>query len=596
MQRRTDPRPSIVAVRRISLAGLALALALALAPDASASPLLTLRHDGGTFARDDPYLPATSDPGAPPASAVRAPQDGGPGAARAPAAQDTRSGAARGQAAPAAHAHEGRPGGARGPAGPAPQDGRPVSARGQAAPAAHAAAAPKRTVRGELARMLAAGAIDKATYDARLATYSGARRLLRKLGGARRASLGSVVGQLEQIAARGELTVSRLPALFETVARNRDWWSRGPLLSYGQRVSFQGSPLVWQFYTGQGLQIQWLGTFGKANALWKSRTHDDELRTLLSSALGLAAQRAGGIAFEYLFAFDGGRPPWVSGLAQGTAIQALSRAAVRLAEPRFFDGARSALGVFRAAPPTGVRVSTALGAHYLIYSFAPQLRVLNAFTQALNGLHDFGLLANDAEGRALFAAGEAELRSELPAYDTGAWSHYSLHREADLSYHTLARDFLVSLCSRLRDDAARAAAGATAGSPPTGGAAPMAPPPEPTPVADATPYCDMAHRFTTYLRQPPVVRLVSRRARAGRPAALRLDVSKPAYLKLAVQRGNRTVTVLSARLASGRHSLVWTRPRAPADYEVLLRATDLAGNVGSAKGELQVLKARRKHR
>ncbi|MDX6719032.1 MAG: hypothetical protein QOJ63_1286 [Solirubrobacteraceae bacterium] len=540
-------------MRRISLAGLALALALALPHSSSASPLLTLRHDGGAFERDDPYLPATSEPATARRPAAPATQDGSGAAARAAAAR-------------------------------AAQDGR-------------AAAAPTRTVRGELGRMLGAGAIDEATYHARLATYSAARGLLRKLRGARRASLGSVLGQLEAIAARGELTVSRLPALFQTVARNRDWWSRGPLLRYGQRVSFQGSPLVWQYYTGQGLQIQWLGTFGKANALWKSRTHDDDLRALLDDALGLAAQRAGGIAFEYLFAFDGGRPPWVSGLAQGTGIQALSRAAVRLAEPRFFEGARSALGVFREAPPSGVRVSTALGAHYVIYSFAPQLRVLNAFTQALNGLHDFGLLANDDEGRALFSAGEAELRSELPAYDTGAWSRYSLHAEADLGYHTLARDFLVSLCSRLRDDATRAAAGATGGAAPTGGAVPMAAPPaQPAPVADATPYCDMAQRFTSYLRQPPVVRLVSRRARAGRPAVLRLDVSKPAYLKLAVQRGEHTVTVLAARLASGRHALVWARPRAAADYEVLLRATDLAGNVGSAKGELEVLKARRKRR
>ncbi|MGI8729541.1 MAG: hypothetical protein ACR2LK_06050 [Solirubrobacteraceae bacterium] len=116
--------------------------------------------------------------------------------------------------------------------------------------------------------------------------------------------------------------MSRLPALFKTVARNRQWWSDGPLLSSGRRVSFRGSPLVWQYYTGEGLQIQWLGTFGKANALWKPRKHDSALRELLGAALALAAQRAGGIAFEYLFNFDGGRPPWVSGLAQGTAVQA----------------------------------------------------------------------------------------------------------------------------------------------------------------------------------------------------------------------------------------------------------------------------------
>jgi hypothetical protein len=187
-------------------------------------------------------------------------------------------------------------------------------------------------------------------------------------------------------------------------------------------VSFEGSRLVWQFYAGEGLQIQWLGTFGKANGLWQAGRYDTALRELLDEALGLASQRAGGIAFEYLFRFDGGRPPWVSGLAQGTALQALARAAVRLAEPRYLEAARAGLGIFREAPPAGVRVATPAGAHYLIYSFAPGMRVLNAFTQALNGLSDFALLANDAEGQALFAAGEAQLRTELAAYDTGGWS------------------------------------------------------------------------------------------------------------------------------------------------------------------------------
>jgi hypothetical protein len=515
-------------------------LALALSPTASASPLTTLRHDGAAVTREDPYLPASRD-----LPRVRPPSVAG--------APSLRAGAAR---------------------------------------------APRRTVRSELDRMLAAAAIDQATYDARLATYADARRLLRKLRGARRAALGAVLGNLDAIAARGDLNVSRLPELFETVARNREWWARGPLLSYGRRVSFQGSPLVWQYYTGEGLQIQWLGTFGRANALWKSGTHDEDLRALLDAALALTAQRAGGIAFEYLFDFDGGRPPWVSGLAQGTAVQALSRAAVRLKEPRYFEAARAALGVFREPPPSGVRAGTAIGAHYLIYSFAPGLRVLNAFTQAVNGLHDFALLANDAEGKALFAAGEAELRAELPAYDTGAWSRYSLRREADLSYHKLARDFLDNLCERLEQDAVRPAPGAAAANgAPTGGAVPgVAPPPAPAPPADPAPYCAAATRFSSYLHQPPAVALVSRRARAGSRAVLRLSLSKPAYVKLAVLRGRRTVAVLAALLHSGRRSLVWTRPRGAATYTVMLRATDLAGNVGSSRGELEVLRARRRHR
>jgi D-glucuronyl C5-epimerase-like protein len=523
-------------VRRTPVAGLALALLLApaLASTASASPLLTLRHDGGAFAHEDRYLPA------------------GEGLGPLGGAVPRRGGAARARAASA--------------------DG-----------------APPRTVRGELALMLATAAIDQPTHDAYQRVYADALRTRARLRGTRRMALSAVLRNLEAIAASGALVFSRLPALFETVERNREWWSRGPLLRNGQRVSFEGSRLVWQYYAGEGLQIQWLGTFGKANGLWQGGRYDAALRELLDETLGLAAQRAGGIAFEYLFRFDGGRPPWVSGMAQGTAVQALARAAVRLAEPRYFEAARSALGIFREPPPAGVRIATPAGAHYLIYSFAPGMRVLNAFTQALNGLNDFALLANDAEGRALFAAGEAQLRTELAAYDTGGWSRYSLHRDADLHYHMLARDFLRNLCTRLTEAQARGqvtTAAQTGGTP----AAPGAPP---APVSDPTPYCDTAQRFTRDLSQPPQLRLVTARARAGTPISVRLDLDKPAFVTLGLRRAGRTVAMLRDRLGSGRHSLRWEHPpRRGGLFTVRLAGTDLAGNRGAASGKLRVLTAR----
>jgi hypothetical protein len=428
-------------------------------------------------------------------------------------------------------------------------------------------------VRSELAALLASAQIDQATHDADRAAYAAALASRKRLGGARRVALGAVIENLEDLAARGGLSASRLPAQFETLRRNRQYWTTGPLIPNGRRVSFSGSQLVWQHYAGQGLQIQWLGTFGKANGLFAIGTKDDELRRLLDEALTLAAQRAGGIGFEYLFTFDGGRPPWVSGLAQGTAIQALSRAAVRLAQPRYFEAARTALGVFRTPAPEGVAAPVPGGTHYLIYSFAPRLRVLNAFVQSLNGLHDFAVLANDAEGRALFAAGDEALRREIGAYDTGAWSRYSLQRDSDLSYHKLVRDFLRNLCARMTEDRER----------PGGG---------PKPGADPAPYCTTAQRFTAYLTTKPVVRLASARVRAGRPAALRVALSKPGFVSVRVARAGKVVAVLSARLQSGRRSLRWNRPRAAGVYAVTLRATDLAGNDGAATGALRVLRAK----
>ena len=67
--------------------------------------------------------------------------------------------------------------------------------------------------------------------------------------------------------------------------------------------------------------------------------------------MSLGVERNGYLAWEYYFEFGGGRPPWVSGMAQGTAMQALARAGERLADP--------ALTEVAAARPGGVRAKNA---------------------------------------------------------------------------------------------------------------------------------------------------------------------------------------------------------------------------------------------
>jgi hypothetical protein len=416
------------------------------------------------------------------------------------------------------------------------------------------AAQAQRTVPSELDALLAAGAIDQLHHDAWAQAFDDAKATLKKLRDTRRRQLDAVLANTRALAATGLLTAQRAALAFQTLERNRAWWAAGPLLRYGQRVSFSGSQLVWQYYPGQGIQVQWLGTFGRANGLFQSGSHEVELRALLDEALALAVPRAGGIAWESLFVFDGGRPPWVSGLTQGTAIQALSRAAVRLQAPAYFESARAALGIFRTPPPEGVNVATPAGAHYLQYSFNPSLRILNGFIQALNGLYDFAALANDAEGRALFAAGEAEARIEVPLFDTGAWSLYQPGRESDLGYHQLLRDFLRSLCRRVPD-------------PPL--------------------YCTEAAKFTAYLRQPPVLALKSTSARLKKPSKVTFTVNKVSTVSVTLLRRGTPILSSSARFGRGRHAFAF-RPRKRGPLAVRLRAVDLAGNVVAVAGRLVV--------
>src|SRR5262249_45555581 len=186
--------------------------------------------------------------------------------------------------------------------------------------------------------------------------------------GPRRGGVGPGPANLQAIGGAGAFTPPRLPALFLTLERNRQWWTTEALLANGARVSFGSSKIVWQYYAGQGIEIQWLATFGKANAYFSGHENAN-LRQLVSEVLPLASSRAGGIAWEYEFRFDGGTPPWTSGLSQGTAVQALARAYSRFKEPAQLTAAQQALGVFRNSPPAGVRVTTALGAHYAEYSY-----------------------------------------------------------------------------------------------------------------------------------------------------------------------------------------------------------------------------------
>lgn len=507
--------PSLEVVRRIRnvLVPVLVASAALTAAPAWGSPVLVRGHDGRVHLREDRYLPAADLAGAVPRTADRV-------------------------------------------------------VLGRAA-----VRKKKPTVAGELARLEATGQLDAATAAGFRATYADARRTLKKLSGYRRIQLAAVLANTEAMAAAKLFTPTRLPAVFLTLQRNREWWSTSAIPRSGQRVKFAGSRLTWQHYAGQGLQIQWLGTFGEANALWKAKKNAD-LVALLDETLALAAQRAGGIAFEYLFRFGGGAPPWVSGLAQGTALSALSRATARTKDPKYLDAARSALGIFRTKPPTGVRVATPAGAHYLQYSYAPKLQILNGFVQALNGLHDFAGIGNDDEGRALFTAGEAELRTALPRFDTGAWSLYALPGgESDLGYHLLLRDFLVGLCDRLEKQTEKAAGQ-----------------PVPYVIPDPGVYCAMADRFTADTKTPPAVSVLARTLRAKKRGAIRVELSKVSSVSLTVRRGGKPIFTKSLRLGHGRHDIPF-QPAKAGDLDVEVRAVDLAGNVGTAVGTVGVRKA-----
>jgi hypothetical protein len=482
---------------------------------------------------------------------------------------------------------------------------------------AHAAA--RTSVSSALRALQRRGQISSAEYARYAGAYAAATRSLGRLSGTRRAELGAVIANVQSMAAAGAFTPSRLPVIFVTLERNRQWWTTEPLLGSGVRVSIPGSKIVWEHYAGQGIEIQWLGTFGAANGYFLSGHENSNLRQLLGEVLPLATKRAGGIAWEYMFPFDGGKPPWTSGLSQGTALQVLARAWSRFKEPALLTAAQQAVGIFQTPPPSGVEVKTPAGAEYAEYTYAPSDRILNGFIQAVIGLYDYSQITKDPLGVKLFEAGDAEARVETPRYDTGAWSRYDQYSESDLNYHELLTEFLQHLCERTRKGPPVAPAPPpppppttttttpttttpttttpTTPTTTTGGAEPgtgtsavvaAAHAPAPAPIAGDQVYCTTAQHFTTYEKTPPVVALVTKTLKGGVRAGVQLSLSKVSTVRLIVRRGSRVVWSNSAYLERGKPRLLWPTPAGGGTFGVTLSATDPAGNFATTSGTIVV--------
>jgi hypothetical protein len=435
----------------------------------------------------------------------------------------------------------------------------PRASRPVATTAARARASTKRgrrAVYAALRREARRKRIARSQYRRWRATYIRSIRVLRRLRGARATQLRYVLTSVESLALRRRLGATRMPVAFLNLERNRQYWPRLPYPAPGDQVSFRGSQILFQYFSGEGLQLHPLSTFKKANALHgacerREATCDEAaLRRILDEMTALAVKRGPGfIAWEYLFYFGGGTPPWMSGMAQATGIQALGRAAQLLSEPKYADTARRALGAFETAPPAGVRTTGPRGGvHYLQYSFAPRLFIFNAFLQSLLGLYDFDRVIGDAEARRLFDEAEPEAREEVPLSDVGDWSLYNYAgHESNADYHELLREFLQSMCSRRL--------GAV--------------------------YCEYARKYRGYQVDPPEVTYEGPAlATEDKPVSLSFSVSKLSAIQVTVTRPDGTVVF--DRLATfrrGSGAFTWT-PRGPSTFTVRVAAKELRTGLG----------------
>jgi D-glucuronyl C5-epimerase C-terminus len=418
------------------------------------------------------------------------------------------------------------------------------------------------TVPAALRRALLTGAIGQGAYVRYRAAYDGARKAARRLPGARGAEEWAVLATVERLAADDQLVPSRFPAVFLNLRRNTRTWTLAAFPRAGERRSFGGDPAVFQYVPGRGMQLHPLASWGQVNARLRGCLRkragcgERDLRRRLDALARLGARRGGFVAWEYYYAYAQGSPPWMSGMAQATAVQALSRAARAFHAPRYARIARRALGAFETPPPTGVSVPGDGGRRYVMYSFAPTLRILNGELQAVNGLRDAAVLGRSVRALRLVQAGDRAARAALGGFDTGAWSLYSTAgAESTLSYHQLTTGILGELCHRTAREE----------------------------------YCRAQRRFARYEHEPPRIGIEPLRGLwARRSAPLRFTLSKGSAVQVRVFGPKGLVMARDLQLGRGGHDLSWTPP-SRGRFRVQVHARGPEGRLGRSDRTVRVV-------
>jgi hypothetical protein len=418
------------------------------------------------------------------------------------------------------------------------------------------------TVPAALRRALLRHAIRRGEYLSHRAAYDGAREAARRLGGARGAEQRAVLASVVRLASDDRLDPSRFGAVFLNLRRNTRTWTLEAFPRAGERRGYAADPAVFQYVPGRGMQLHPLASWGQVNARLRACVRrragcgERELRRRLDALARLGARRGGFLAWEYYYDYAQGTPPWISGMAQATAVQALSRAARAFHAPRYAQLAQRALGAFETPPPAGVAVPGDGGRRYVMYSFAPTLRILNGELQAINGLRDAAVLGRSARAARLVRAGDVAARAALGGFDTGAWSLYSAAgAESTLSYHQLTTGILGELCHRT----ARAE------------------------------YCTAQRRFARYEHEPTRIGIAPLRGLwARRSTPLRFTLSKGSAVQVRVYGPRGLVLSRDLQLGRGGHDLSWTPP-SRGRFRVQVHARGPEGKLGRSDRTVRVV-------
>lgn len=270
----------------------------------------------------------------------------------------------------------------------------------------------------------------------------------------RRGPMRWQIALISRMAQEHRISADRVIPLFTTLNNNARWFRHNGPAPVATDRRFAGSRIIFQYFAGIGWQWHPLSNFAKLNAIWTVDTPPSRRaqRSYARELIHWGVRRGSALTWEYYFDFSGSPAPWVSAISQGTAAQSLARVAYRMHNRSILRAARLASRSFMQDPTRGIKLRRDGGYHFLGYSGAPKLIILNQFLQGLIGLRGYARIAHDRKARSLYMKGLVAARAEVPMFDTGSWSLYSLNGEKDdLHYHLLTISFLNHLCKYTRE-------------------------------------------------------------------------------------------------------------------------------------------------
>jgi D-glucuronyl C5-epimerase-like protein len=362
---------------------------------------------------------------------------------------------------------------------------------------------------------------DAAAYSAIL---SRSTRVWQKLPGSRSTNLAAV---LHDVARQWQSYIApRAMALFGMLDTNTRYLGSDPMPPDGADI-LDADGVVYRAFAGHGLQFHPLANFSRFDRLL-AYGKDTDAAYLAAALIGRAVPRSGSLTWEYYFPFGGGYPPWTSGMVQAVAARAF-------AADGDYDVARKAyLSLPRYIFPLGG------GSWIRLYSFS-NLAVLNAQLQSILSLADYARLNQDPGAAQLSNRLLQTADSMFDAFDTGAWSLYSLGgAESTLNYHVFDTNLLKRIAAQTRSPAWIARAG----------------------------------RFDRYLDEPPALSAAGPKRAVKKEAQISIWISKMSRVSVTIAGSTSWLT-----FSRGSHTFFWdARGRRAGRYSVRISATDLAGN------------------